>query len=172
MSCTVNSPSFIRKLYFQCTETILDNYEVPTDKRTIIGDYSYLVLSVLPSDYTSLQLGDKTSLVSTFSKPFVTPRLVQTGFTAAITEDLYNVYNCLRFIALSSVSTSYETYIPVTVLDYCKPELEDTAAGFTTRKGLLTIEPTSGTSGNQTAPSFIEGGFRIQFVEINKRLVM
>jgi hypothetical protein len=172
MSCPVNNNSPIRKLYFECQDATLNNYGIEEDKRIVISSVHYLIVSIPPEDYTRIEVGEKTGFVDTFRRPFITPRNIRVGFSANITDNKLNIKRCLEFLAVSSVSTSYSsTYIPVTVLDYVRPEYSDSV--FTTRKGLLTVSASNGYSGSGTStePLFTEP-YEINFQETGKRLIM
>jgi hypothetical protein len=89
---------------------------------------------------------------------------VRVGFTVRIVNNDWNVHRCLEFLAISSVTSSYNNYIPVTVIDYVRPEVTDATA--TVRKGMLTLSAGNGRTGNYTED------YEITFNEITKRVIM
>jgi hypothetical protein len=70
----------------------------------------------------------------------------------------------------SSIS-NYITFIPVTCIDYVRPEIEDDEG--TLRRGILTVESGDGTNGTDgTGKPLYVTPYSISFTEIEKRLVM
>lgn len=172
MPCSISNLSNIRKLYIECQQSILDKYEISVDKRIIFNSVSYLVVHLDKNEYSRVEMGEKASFTDTFKNAFITPRLIRVGFTAKINDDMANFKRCLEFISVSSISTSYSSvYIPVTVIDYVRPEFDDES--FTIRKGLLSVSAGSGYSGSDSnlRPMYAED-YEISFQEYNKRLVM
>ena len=172
MACTINNLSPIRKIYFECQETILDKYLIPSDKRIIISSINYLVIPVDSGQYTRLEEGDKSNFKDSFRKPFIVPRNIRVGFSLNIDDNSANVRRCLEFLAISSISTANgNAYIPVTCLDYVRPEYEDDV--FTTRKGMLMLGAGTGYSGanSDQSPLYTEP-YDISFTEIFKRIVI
>ena len=170
MVCTTSAPSTIRKLYILTTNTVLTQFSIPADKQRNISGSDYLALSVLPDEYTRTEEGSKTSFVDTFNIPYIAPNLIRVGFQASIAENYWNVRSCLEFIAIAQVSTAYNNFSQVTVLDYIRPEVEDYATGFTQRVGMLMLDAGGGTAGINTVPESTQTPINITFKESGKRL--
>lgn len=185
MATTVLKP-VIRKLLVQCKTEIITQFNVPEvyiDSTT----GSYLKLFIIPEEYTRTIEGDKSSLVNTYTTSLLFPKLIRVGFTTKVAIDDWRVCAALSFLAKSSVSTSYTTYTPITVLDYVRPEIEDfkkVGDSFTERKGLITVDEGTGLVEldqykydeedkliKEKAP-LSNGGFSFKFVEVNKRLII
>ena len=163
MTCSISNNSPIRNLYIECQTAILDQYTIPIDKRTVLNNISYLVIALDSSDYTRIEQGEKSNFTDTFRTPFITPKQIRVGFSARIADNMVNVRRCLEFLAISSVSTSYSgAYIPVTVVDYVRPEYSDTS--FTIRKGLLTISAGTGYSGASLTKPVYTNDYEITFI--------
>lgn len=172
MPCEINNLSPIRNLYIECQESILNTYNISSDNRKIISSISYLVLPTDSRNYTRIAEGEKSKYKDSYRKPFITPRNLRVGFNVLIDNNNLNIRRCLEFLATSSISTSNgNVYVPVTILDYVRPEYSDPI--FTTRKGLLTLGEGTGYSGSSSseAPLYTEE-YDINFMEIFKRLVM
>lgn len=161
MTCELSTTNLIKNLYIECQTPILDQFNIIN--RATISDISYLVIPVISSNYTRL-LTERSELIDTVNSAFIRPKPVRVGFTVRIINNDWNVRRCLEFIAISSVTSSYNTYIPVTILDYVRPEVTDT--NYTTRKGMLTLSAGNGTTGTYTED------YEITFNEITKRVVM
>jgi hypothetical protein len=172
MVCTTSAPSIIRKIYVLTTTTILNNFSIPADKQRNILGSDYLALSVLPDEYSRIEEGEKTAFVDTFNTPFIAPKLIRVGFQAVVSENAWNIRSCLEFIAIAQVSTAYNTFNQVNILDYVRPEVEDYSQGYTQRRGLLTLEAGGGAAGISTTPSSTQTPISIKFVETRKRLQM
>lgn len=171
MSCEINNLSPIRKIYFECQESILNKYEIPIDKKININSVNYLVIAVDSGQYTRIEEGEKSRFVDTFRKPFIIPRNIRIGFSLRIDDNSVNVKRCLEFLAISSISTANSnTYTPVTCLDYVRPEYEDD--NFTTRKGMLIINGGTGYSGSSNEKPLYTEPYEIIFNEIYKRLII
>jgi hypothetical protein len=170
MPCTINNNSAIRRLYVECQESILNKYSVPLDKKIILNNIDYLVLSIPSSNYSRIESGEKTSLVDTFRYPFIMPRLIKVGFNVKVDDNDIRVFKCLSFLALSSNSTALSNvFVPVTILDYVRPEVNDLS--FTSRKGVLNVFSANGFAGSLNEnPLYVEP-YDINFQEINKRFV-
>lgn len=172
MTCSPLFTNPIRCLFVECQEAILNNYNIHINERKQISGVWYLVLRVDSSDYTRIEKGNRSELISTRSGDFISPTLIKLGFSVKIINQKWNVFQCLSFIATSSLSTSFgDTYIPCTVIDAVRPEVTDVAS--TTRVGRLSVIGTGGTSGNDpdtNAPLYIES-YDLVFEEIGKRIV-
>ena len=160
----------IRKLYFECQTTILDRFNIDNKNRATISSVSYLVIPVDGNNYTR-NITDTTGKQDTFSSASITPKLVTVSFTVIVEDQQWKLKRCLSYLAKSSISTSYTTFIPLTCLDFVRPEIEDDV--MTTRKGILTVESGGGTSGTDEdgKPLYVTP-YSITFTEIEKRLVM
>jgi hypothetical protein len=161
MTCELSTTSLIKNLYIECQTSILDQFSI-TNRATISG-VSYLVIPVISSNYTRL-LTERSELVDTLNGAFIKPKPVRVGFTVRIVNNDWNVRRCLEFLTISSVTSSYDTYIPITVLDYVRPEVTD--ATVTVRKGMMMLSAGNGRTGNFTED------YEITFNEITKRVVM
>jgi hypothetical protein len=160
----------IRKLYFECQETILNQFNIDTKNRATINSVSYLMLPVDGNNYTR-NITDTTGKQDTFSSASITPKLVTVSFTVNVEDQQWKMKRCLSYLAKSSISSSYTTFIPVTCLDYVRPEIEDDI--MTSRKGILNVESGGGTSGTDgTGKPLYVTPYSITFTEIEKRLVM
>lgn len=171
VNCNISNSNNVRNLMFQCPVSILDNCEVNVNNRLTVSDVSYLVLPVDSNNYTRTTIGNKPSFVDTRTKPFITPQVVRVGFTALIENNLYSIKKALSNLAINSISTSYFTYIPVTCLDYVRPEATD--LNYTIRYGKLSVDDGTGTGGSgvNERPLYTEF-FNISFEEVRKRLVI
>lgn len=172
MSCTINNTSPIKRLYFKASESILNTYNIPSDKRIIISGESFLSIPLDSSRYTRVEEGEKSKFRDSFRTPFIIPRNIRVGFTANIDDNFVNVRRCLEFLGTSSLATSNTgTYIPVTVLDYIRPEIADPI--FTRRIGQLILGGGTGFSGTDinNQPLYTEP-YDINFLEIYKRFIV
>jgi hypothetical protein len=161
MTCELSTTSLIKNLYIECQTPILDQFSITN--RVTLNSVSYLVIPVISSNYTRL-LTERSELIDTLNAAFIRPKPVKVGFTVRIVNNDWNVRRCLEYLAISSITSSYNTYIPVTVLDYVRPEVTD--ANYTVRKGMLTLSAGNGRTGNYTED------YEITFNEITKRVVM
>jgi len=161
-----NNP--IRSLLFLCPTAITTQFSIPSEKLTTdTSGNSYLIIPVDKNDYKR-STTDKTTLVDTYQSPFVSPKIVRVGFSATVQDESWNVRQCLEFLAISSISTGYNVFTPVTVLDFCRPEVTD--GEYTTRQGILNLSDGTGISG--IAGQEYTTAYEINFSELNRRLIM
>ncbi|GAA6622878.1 hypothetical protein [Scytonema sp. NUACC26] len=170
MTCTITNNNHIRNLYIECQQTICTQYGVPELFTTTINSINYLILPVDSTEYSRVET-EKTDIVDTFNNPFISPKLVRVGFRAKVANNLWSIHQTLKFLAISSIASGYNRFIPVTVLDYCHPEITDTT--HTVRKGMLKVSSASGTSGvSQNGAPLYTNEYDIEFVELNRRTIM
>jgi hypothetical protein len=170
MTCAITNSNWIRNLFIECQQATLNQFSIPDLYRQEISGVWYLIIPVDATDYTRT-ITEKSDFIDTANAPFLTPKLARVGFTVRVVNTLWCIRQCLEFLAISSVSTSYSNYIPVTVLDYVRPEITDNQA--TLRKGLLTLEGGGGTSGvDEYGKPLYTTEYQIVFQELEKRLVM
>ena len=170
-TCEVNYNAPIRRLFFLTPQSTLETYNILPQNYLQIGSNWYLVFSVADSNYTRIEEGNRSQLISTRTGDIISPQLLKVGFTAKIENQNWNVFQCISFLAMSSLSTSYYNYTPVNVLDYVRPEITDVT--YTSRVGKLSVINQTGTSGSASgtnAPVF-GGDFDINFMELNRRLI-
>ena len=170
---TTYTPHFnlpIRCMFIECQNSILDKYNIPTSDRLPISNVWYLVLRVDSSDYTRVEKGNRSELVGTRTGDFILPSSVKVGFQIRMVNQRWNVFQCLSFVATSSISTAYNSFVPVTIIDGVRPEIFDVSN--TIRKGRMSVTATGGTNGSgvNNAPLYIEG-CEISFEELNTRLL-
>ena len=99
-----------------------------------------------------------------FSRTVVSQSEKVVGFDFETDNGTLTAYQFLQELA-KAAAASTAVYQAVTVLDYCLPEVADTATGYTIRsmKFSSPIQPRSGRYGNYT------GGFSFSMLEIESR---
>jgi hypothetical protein len=169
--CVISLTNTIRNLLFECQSSISTQFNVPEKYLTTISGIQYVMIPVDSNSYKR-KVDRRSTRVDTFSSPFIAINLATVSFSATVVNELWCIRQCLEFLATSSISTSYTRFIPVTCLDYVRPEIMDGAV--TVRKGILTLADGQGTSGTNQSDltPLATTSYELMFEEVTKRLVM
>lgn len=123
------------------------------------------VLWATPEEYRPVtQNIGEDKVLRGFSRTVVSQAEKVVGFDYETDNGTLTAYQFLQLLAREAAANT-AVYKAVTVLDYCLPEVEDTATGYTIRsmKFSSPLQPRSGRYGNYT------GGFSFSMLEIEAR---
>lgn len=129
------------------------------------GAITNFVLWALPEEYRPVtQNFGEDRVIRGFSRTVISQSEKVVGFDYDTTNGLLTAYLFLQMLAREAAAST-AVYKAVTVLDYCLPEFEDIATGYTVRsmKFSSSIQPKSGRYGDYT------DGFSFSMLEIETR---
>ena len=141
-----------------CAAMFEDNGEYPP----VITNF---VLWATPEEYRPVtQNIGEDKVIRGFGRTVVSQSEKVVGFDYETDNGSLTAYQFLQQLARQAAAST-AVYSAVTVLDYCLPEVEDTATGYTIRsmKFSTPIQPRSGRYGDYT------GGFSFSMLEIESR---
>ena len=142
----------------ECASMFEDNGEDPP----VITNF---VLWATPEEYRPVtQNIGEDKVLRGFSRTVISQSEKVVGFDYETDNGSLTAYQFLQLLARQAAAST-AVYSAVTVLDYCLPEVEDTATGYTIRsmKFSSPLQPRSGRYGNYT------GGFSFSMLEIESR---
>lgn len=137
----------------------------------------YLKIILQPNEWVRQRQGEPSQYRRGYRSVTRDIKPQNIGFTCTISEDYLLLRYLLEEIIALSDSSALETHVPVTLIDFMRPEREDFKAArqnntepYTIRYGSITMEDETSSSGYLTE-LYGEGGFRFTFIEKDLRLV-
>jgi hypothetical protein len=169
----------IQAIYIKCPASVnlQQSYDAPTDWFVLIDNQQWLRIFLTPEEYITLREGEPPRYSRSFITPFYPLKLREAGFVVTLAEDNDKLRDILEEIIEASISTNKQEHTAIQVLDYVKPDKADKKRAianktepFTTRKGMITLEPGNGTSGFG-ADRYTVNGMRFTFRQITMVVV-
>jgi hypothetical protein len=107
--------------------------------------------------------------MTTGSGSFLDAGYIRRGFTTAIAYPEYNLYVAVCLIAKSAIASK----IPIKIIDWISPEMEDYTQGYTSRLGFIKtpIEKSGSVVDPSNGTRYLPEGFRITFMESRLRII-
>src|SRR6478672_3022357 len=163
------------RFFIQCPASLQTLYNTRACDFELVGSETYLRLPLHRSNYTPTKRysGESPSYLRSFASPQVALKAYKQEFEIKITDERSPLYYLVQKIARSGYPT-LQTHVPVTIIDYVLPELEDAEAAFfagtepfTVRAGLITDIKAGGGTVSDGAKSWIGGGSSFKFEELD-----
>lgn len=172
----------IKRLLIECPIAVKNAFTPPDNPIALdpLFEDGYLRLP-LSKEYRQIndQLGEADPYKAGIGGSYFQSSLVRRTIEAEIIGGRAELFWMLEKLIQISTSTGTGEHIPMTILDYCRPELEDIETAivggtepFTQRQGLFQITDRGGSIvGAIGRPQFLPGGMKVKFYELDLRAV-
>lgn len=158
-----------RIVAFLCPPAVKTAFKAPDPWFKTLEGKNFLIYRPNPGEYTRIREGDSTKFERTVSRKRVNVRLRDAGFSLDIKVDDIRFRYLLEELAESCMSSAYDRFTPITVLDYVDPgrvafkaAVGNNSNPYQKRFGLIEIEASSGFNGRGSQLYGVDG-FRLIF---------